>query len=345
MNHHAVTSENRTRSPVAHLLLALSVTTLTGCGLLGERVSSTDSQQDNYQAISSNLLNAVLQQSEKPLTSTTVQVTAPDSDFEHQVYAQMTHEGYVLETVAEEPEAVTVDATMQVGDDSASDLAPLYVVSVGDISAERRYQTQGGDVFPTSEMIVRGADNGVAALNDEEVFGSVDDSLTTVIFETRDAVVMEEILQPASIESDTEVPVDEKLDQLVRRNIFGTLESNFGDVFAEYEDVQKVTLVFPDDSMHLGDTNKEIIQNYKAMMDPDTDVLSVIGCSLGPTEINNGNAVLALGRASRVKEALMFSGVQPEKVLDEGCWAPQDAVENLMPDRGVVLTLKRAKPS
>lgn len=210
-------------------------------------------------------------------------------------------------------------------------------------------------MFPASEMIVRGADNGVAALNDEEVFGSVDDSLTTVIFETRDAVAMDEIVQPAplqpvppqsaSVESDPEVPIEEKLDQLVRRNIFGTLESNFGDVFAEYEDVQKITLMFPDDSMHLGETNKEIIEKYKAMMDPDTDVLSVIGCSLGPTQINNGNAVLALGRASRVKEALMFSGVQPDKVLDEGCWAPQDAVENMMPDRGVVLTLKRAKPS
>lgn len=339
----AVSSENRISTLAAYLSLVTLVMALTGCGLLGERVSPVDSQQENYRAISSNLLNAVLQQSEKPMSSSTVKVTAPDSDFEYQVYAQMTHRGYVLETVAEEPDEDTVDAMVQVENDSASELARLYVVTVGDISAERRYTLQGDHVAPASEMIIRGAENGVAALNDKEVFGAVDDSLTAVVFETKDPVTIDAILQPAAVESDSDVPTERKLEQLVRRNIFDTQESNFGDVFVDYDDVQRITLVFPDDSMRLGETNKEIIQQYKSMMNPQTDVLSVIGCSLGPTEINNGNAVLALGRASRVKEALMFSGVQPDKVLDEGCWAPQDAAENLMPDRGVVLTLKRAK--
>ena len=117
------------------------------------------------------------------------------------------------------------------------------------------------------------------------------------------------------------------------------LESNYVDVFTGYEDLEQSILVFPNDSLSLGDTNKLIIEQYVEMMDPATDILSVIGCSHGQTDINNGNSVLALGRAHRVKEALLFSGVEHDQVLDEGCWAPE--AFDAMPNRGVVLTLKR----
>lgn len=45
-------------------------------------------------------------------------------------------------------------------------------------------------------------------------------------------------------------------------------------------------------------------------MNPDTDVLSVIGCSLEPTAIQNGNSLLAIGRANRVKESFFGPSVR-----------------------------------
>lgn len=348
MKNLVVTSKNRIRKPVALCLLASSLLTLAGCGVWGDRVSSADAQPTGYSAISSNLLNAVRQQSGDYALPTTVQVTAPDSDFEGQVYDLMSEQGYVLETASESDAISTVSAQIKTEDNSVSELAPLYTLTVGNVTAERRFTTQGEEILPASEMVVRGGENNVLTLNDDELFGGVDDSLKIVVFEQseqRDVLTIEEILRPASAQLPAGASAQEELEQLVRGNIYSTMQSNFGSIYNEYEDVERVVLVFPDDSMRLGQTNKEIIERYTAMMDPQTDIMSVIGCSLGPTQIKNGNAVLALGRASRVKEALMFSGVQPEKVFDEGCWAPQDSAENVMPGRGVVLTLKRSNPS
>jgi len=127
----------------------------------------------------------------------------------------------------------------------------------------------------------------------------------------------------------------------VRQNMYETLESNYSTVFVEYDDVLTTTLIFKNDSMRLGHKNKTVINEYVAQMNPDTDVLSVIGCSHGNTMINNGNSLLALGRASRVKEAFLFAGLNHDRILEEGCWAPR--LFDAMPSRGVVLTLKRKK--
>ncbi|MEE9322850.1 MAG: hypothetical protein V3U76_20585 [Granulosicoccus sp.] len=127
----------------------------------------------------------------------------------------------------------------------------------------------------------------------------------------------------------------------IRQNMYGTLESNYSTLFDEYDNILETTLVFENDSMRLGHENKTVINEYAAQMNPDTDVLSVIGCSHGKTLINNGNSLLALGRASRVKEAFLFAGLKHDRILEEGCWAPQ--LFDAMPSRGVVLTLKRKK--
>jgi len=123
------------------------------------------------------------------------------------------------------------------------------------------------------------------------------------------------------------------------RNIAELGRSNYAGVFEAYANVEELILVFPNDSMVLGVENKRKIQEVVARVDPERDLFSIIGCSFGKTAIDNGNEVLATGRANRVKEALIFAGVNGERILDEGCWAGAPA-ENF-PGRGVVLTIKR----
>lgn len=131
---------------------------------------------------------------------------------------------------------------------------------------------------------------------------------------------------------------------MIKQNMYDSKESNYSNLLTDYEEVEQSVLVFPNDSLLLGDANKQIIEQYVDSMDPSTDVLSVIGCSHGQTAINNGNSLLALGRANRVKEAFLFSGVDHTDVLEEGCWAPT-LYDEVMPRRGVLLTLKRRKDS
>ncbi len=125
------------------------------------------------------------------------------------------------------------------------------------------------------------------------------------------------------------------------RNVFDTGRSNFGDLLGGYRNIDERILVFGNDSMRLGNENKVIIESMMKEFDARTDVMSLVGCSLGPTKIRNGNQTLALGRANRVKETLVLAGVPQDRILDEGCWAGES--DRKMPSRGVVITHRRER--
>ena len=98
-------------------------------------------------------------------------------------------------------------------------------------------------------------------------------------------------------------------------------------------------MVFPNDSLRMGAANKRRAAELAVAFDPERDVISVLGCSHGRTAIDNGNEVLANGRALRVKEELVLAGIAGERVLEEGCWA--GSAHERLPGRGVVVTHKR----
>jgi len=125
----------------------------------------------------------------------------------------------------------------------------------------------------------------------------------------------------------------------VKRNMYELKESNYAEILANYRTVERKVLVFDNDSMVMGPSNKRIAETIANNFNRDTDLISVVGCSHGSTALNNGNALLANGRASRVKEEFLLAGVESELVLDEGCWAGTSF--DKMPPRGVVVTHKR----
>jgi len=67
------------------------------------------------------------------------------------------------------------------------------------------------------------------------------------------------------------------------QNVFELGTSNYIDVLTELEIVAQRTLTFPNDSLRLGNINKQLVENMVTRYQPSTDVFSVIGCSMGPT--------------------------------------------------------------
>lgn len=260
---------------------------------------------------------------------------------------------------------------------SGSSHRDVYEVAVGKVEMRRSYVLDESDhIRPVTPLYVRGTDASNVVLNDE-IFEP--DQVSGLSSSGAGAVAVPVPLKPAipkaraagtgstnataalAIENQSPLAVPDEANPLQGlvsnasqanrltlplialprvENVFELGGSNYEDVLAGHSMVDEQILTFPNDSLRLGLLNKQSVERMVLRFDPASDVFSLIGCSLGPTQIKGGNAALALGRASRVREALLFAGVSQDKILDEGCWAG-DSSDNTLPRRGVVVTLNR----
>jgi len=116
--------------------------------------------------------------------------------------------------------------------------------------------------------------------------------------------------------------------------------SNFAEFLADYNIVSESILVFGSESTRLNKRAQSKLAGIVDTFNTERDVFSIIGCSHGPASSANANAVLAVGRANRVREALLLSGIPNERIVDEGCWG-DEYFDQKMPRSAAVLTLKR----
>ena len=123
-------------------------------------------------------------------------------------------------------------------------------------------------------------------------------------------------------------------------NVMDLQQSNFEDLFADMAFVNEKVLTFPNDSIQMGEVNKVRLQVLVDNFEAESDVFSLVGCSLGQTNYSGGQEGLARGRATRVREELLYAGIPADRIVEEGCWA-EEAFDARMPQRGVVVTLKR----
>jgi len=212
-----------------------------------------------------------------------------------------------------------------------------FDVAIGSIELRRTYlQSPHGAVLPATPLYVRGADASKVELNDA-TFSKNSVKSRIPLSVPPEANPLGTLVSEALAAKKVTMPVT-ALPKV--QNVFELGSSNYRNTLSKYRVVADQVLTFANDSLRLGTYNKQLIQQFVKRYDPVSDVVSIIGCSQGPTRLKGGNAALALGRASRVREALLFAGVKPEKILDEGCWAG-DSGFNSLPARGVVVTLNR----
>ena len=305
----------------------------SGCGLFGPRGEERLPDPD---LVARDLVYTLAQVPELHPLKSTLQVSEPLTPFGRRVQARLEEAGYGLQRVAADqgPRFVRYSTER-----SASETGERnrYAISVGDIALSRDYARDARGTRPDSRLLVEGVEPQPLATDPSLFEAGVPEPLAAVLFEAEVEPELREVALGAALPE----PAPTTFGGAIKRNMYETLMSNYADVFGEYEDVEQSVLVFPNDSLRLGEENKETIARYVDELDPETDVLSVIGCSHGDTEISNGNELLAIGRANRVKEAFLFAGIDHRQVLEESCWAPE--FFEPMPRRGVVLTLKRRR--
>jgi len=201
-----------------------------------------------------------------------------------------------------------------------------YRVMIGDLAMIRNYLTDDSGTYPATPLTT-------------EIAGAGSSNAVQVAAQAPAAPAP----APVVINDPVAADLPEDLESVKRSNMYKTRKSNFGDYVLGYDGVYKQILDFPNDSLKLTPETVKELEAISSMYKDGTDVVSVIGCSHGDTELDNGNALLAIGRSKRVRYFLADLGVPENRILDEGCWAPVH-FDEAMPRRGVVIELKR-KPS
>lgn len=297
-------------------------------------------------------------------------VDMPHSDrqdaFTSAMLSAFVQSGYGIRWIEDDSSASLFQYRKVVENAAASARRDTYELAVGEIEMRRGYAYDGGQrVRPVTPLYIRGADASGVRL-DDTIFDN-QQRITAEVAKVDavplkpQAIVQNTASSTVALKNTSTLKVPNQanpLNPMIGKaasgpvlslplmsdpnegNVFDLGVSNFADALAGRSVVAEQILIFGNDSMRLGSLNKKLLEQMVERFDPDLDVFSVIGCSMGPTQVQGGNAALALGRAGRVAEALRYAGVDEAQILDEGCWAGDGTLEDL-PRRGVVLTLNR----
>ena len=252
----------------------------------------------------------------------------PDSRFSTLLLGALQGAGYDLRAGGEADGAVPLSWRIDPRPDAGTAVEWRFELSVGSVGLERRYRADERGVVPVSAMVVRGG--GTERARPQSMARADRVPATAPARSAPGAPNAPDLpdLPDTAATSSGSTP-----------NLFVSGISRHAARLAGHTVVRTRMLVFPNDSLRLGQGNKRTVQAMVADVDAGRDLISVIGCSHGATALSNGNERLALGRAKRVRDAFVLAGVSAERVLDEGCWAGEGHAT--MPPRGVVVTHHR----
>lgn len=275
--------------------------------------------------------------------------------------------GYGMQTVTDQAQAPMLVTYQADSFENATHKTVAYRLRVGSVELAREYEVRADRLFPVTALSVKGieiasqpldqslfARTGKAQVNAGDVEG-VDQTgsvgkasvLMSPVVPTRqlpERTTATPVVTTTAVETTSTTPTtpaeriatqspDEK------ENLLILGESNYASLFEQYRTLSRQTLVFPNDSLFLGNKGKAQIAAFIDRFNPATDIVSVIGCSHGATSVSGGNKQLALGRAERVVDEMLLHRVPADRIYDEGCWA--GLVQPSLPSRGVILSLRR----
>jgi len=341
---------------IGNVILALAVLLQSGCALLadtaspGSGVQSMDSLSENDRLALGNIHGVLLQLLEPRVT--TVQVGPASNPYEMHMIELMADAGYGIQRVDADQGAEFLTVSRTPPERLEADGLVSFRVHVGLLGLVRDYDyTSGSRAKPATAMRIAGSrdvaelDDSLFKLSDKEAdkmtrikYAQTDpfvDSMPVISLITNDVVrdVTQQATNGASLSALNSGKVE------VKNLAFGS-SGAFADLREKQVRIQREVIIFPNDSLRLGEAGKEQIENFLKKFKQNTDMIGLIGCSNGPTNLVIGNVGLALGRSKRVTEELMSLGVARERIIDEGCWSPA-SVGASFPGRGVVLELLR----
>lgn len=352
----------------------------TGCSLLAHNESEQGSsksflelQLNPHQMAANDIVSAIVQTEEFKSTSGPIRLPPDDTPYFTHLVASLRSLGYAVKHVSYSDKNRS-EYSFESSAPGASKVY-RYSLTVNGVTVARKYEDRITGLFPKTKMMVSGTTSrirldeaefeeqdpsqvfltGVEYVDEEPASAKNENTLTQntrsnssgEVSDNTDEVMIEAVpVRPVALK-ETDLPLVSYSDLLDKKpedldNMYYTDRSNFSDIFDSYEQVEKHIIVFPNDSMVLGPKGKAKARAIFNNIQPETEILSMVGCSHGNTAIEDGNRVLAIGRVKRIRDEFVDLGVDREQLFAEGCWAPVH-FDEVFPRRGVVVSVLREK--
>lgn len=278
---------------------------------------------------------------------TTVQVSNADSsDISNLVAKALAQQGYGLQMVRHDQGSMLVSTNLETLASGDQTNTRRLRLTIGPMSISRSYELISDEsIQPNSPFRLFGTRASIDVAS--TLFGSSGVSGTDVSDTEYAAgisldqplpalsLITPEIVQGIVNRTTGSPAVTSFNSSQVEVNNLYYSESTFSSILDNYQPADELVVIFPNDSIVMGAENRLLIKHFAESFNENDDFLSVVGCSNGPTASELGNVGLALGRAERVTTELVQIGIPRDKVLDEGCWAPNGVQD--FPGRGVVI--------
>jgi len=290
-----------------------------------------------------DLIRALVQYRDPITTTLQAGLSMANAD-QANLLTELAKRGYGIQLVDADQGANLLNHIIENVENDNGQAAERHTLQVGRLELVRDYAKVNSITRPTGPLNVAGSRRRIVL--DDARFGS---SVANDRLVSRIAFSATNDLRPGNTPriSLLQVPFNEESNAPVGTNSSGMEVANvffgpgnFGSLLDDYNKVEAMSVIFPNDSMRLGNIGRLKIDVFLGDFNEDSDLIRVVGCSNGSTAVAIGNEGLALGRAERVTQELLARGVTREHILDEGCWAPVH-FDAKMPRRGVVVELKR----
>lgn len=131
-----------------------------------------------------------------------MQALKPSSSFERNVEDELRERGYKIERVERAEGLFQVSSEVKQTNTDAGDQT-LYVLSIGQVSAERAYDVIAGKTVPVSEQVIRGTGERKVSLNDD-IFAVPESQYSEVAFKSYEGRALTMCLHHPSLELQTE---------------------------------------------------------------------------------------------------------------------------------------------
>ena len=341
------------------LAFALAAALLGGCSLLPDRASDPEAiaaEAERRLELEAPMLDdlvAALAQLHTPRVSTLQVALEADDGHERALVERLAALGYGIQRVDADqgPRHVTLSRRQN---DSPEGIAFVTLeLAVGATTLTRSYARDERGVRPAGALIVGGTRRALEL--DDTRFGPQADGAHTRVVHTGSApvpadmplisLITDEVVRGVAREavqgSRSPSAAAVNSGRLEVANLFYGDGGAFGALREGFETAERLTVIFPNDSMRLGAEGKRQIERFVEGYREGSDMIGLIGCSNGPTALAIGNEGLALGRSGRIAEELVALGVARDRVIDEGCWSSVGA-NGRFPSRGVVVELLRS---